>query len=39
VALDDLAAVIVFLASDRARALHGTLVPVTGLGSRLVPGS
>jgi NAD(P)-dependent dehydrogenase (short-subunit alcohol dehydrogenase family) len=32
VALDDLAAVIVFLASDRARALHGTLVPVTGRG-------
>ena len=31
VALDDLAGVIVFLASSRARAIHGALVPVTGL--------
>ena len=31
VALDDLAAVIAFLASPRARAIHGALVPVTGL--------
>ena len=31
VALDDLAGVIAFLASPRARAIHGALVPVTGL--------
>jgi NAD(P)-dependent dehydrogenase (short-subunit alcohol dehydrogenase family) len=30
VALDDLASVIEFLASPRANAIHGTLVPVTG---------
>jgi hypothetical protein len=28
---DDLASVIEFLASPRAKALHGALVPVTGL--------
>jgi len=31
VALDDLANVIVFLASDGARAIHGAAIPVTGL--------
>ena len=31
VALDDLANVIVFLASDEARAIHGAAIPVTGL--------
>jgi NAD(P)-dependent dehydrogenase (short-subunit alcohol dehydrogenase family) len=31
VALDALADVIVFLASDRARAIHGAALPVTGL--------
>lgn len=34
VALDDLANVIAFLASPRAKAMHGALVPVTGLSSR-----
>jgi NAD(P)-dependent dehydrogenase (short-subunit alcohol dehydrogenase family) len=32
VPLADLANVIVFLASDDARAVHGAAVPVTGLG-------
>ena len=32
VALGDLASVVVFLASDAARAIHGAAVPVTGLG-------
>ena len=31
VAPDDLANVIVFLASDEARAIHGAALPVTGL--------
>jgi NAD(P)-dependent dehydrogenase (short-subunit alcohol dehydrogenase family) len=31
VAPKDLASVIVFLASDAARAVHGTTLPVTGL--------
>ena len=31
VAPDDLARVIVFLASDDARAIHGAAIPVTGL--------
>ena len=31
VALDDLASVIAFLASPRAKAIHGALLPVTGL--------
>ena len=31
VATDDLASVIVFLASERARAIHGAALPVTGL--------
>jgi NAD(P)-dependent dehydrogenase (short-subunit alcohol dehydrogenase family) len=31
VALDDLASVIVFLASDGARAIHGAALPVAGL--------
>ena len=34
VALGDLASVVVFLASDAARAIHGAAVPVTGLGFR-----
>jgi NAD(P)-dependent dehydrogenase (short-subunit alcohol dehydrogenase family) len=32
VATDDLAEVIAFLASPRAKAIHGALVPVAGLG-------
>jgi len=31
VEVDDLAAAIAFLASDDARAVHGALLPVTGL--------
>src|SRR3546814_10231768 len=38
VALDDLAATIAFLASDDARAVHGALLPVTGLSCPSAPG-